>query len=416
MKIFLLIVIFIFSQFLSAYDALIHLHLKNINKIYKTVSSNKILNKIKTSKEWNDFLNSKLYLRLSEDINSFDPNHKILNFKNLSMLPEGSFDLYLTNIGNETFTIDLKLDKSQAYALLNTDVSKLEQIPFNDSNIYIKDSLYFYFKNNHFYLSNNLKEFKKFLNENKNYEKNLNKNFLYLNIKEIKKTPYLKTYWFTEKLNFENFNSVYIEFELTEKSFTEKGVINLDMKIGNKDLKIIEGNYGINIFNTDMNLKFPVLNEMKNIKIYNMVSNDLNKKLYLAYGNISDIEKFLKNKYPSMKNSKTDKYIKFRFGLLNKDVLYLKKIDDKNILFSNDEELINKVKLIKNKNLIKKTELKNPSIISAYIKTLSKNNIQNYSFENFRKGFLNNYFKIKYFIYQSYSENEKINFSTEIKF
>ncbi len=418
----LLIVLFFLPVVSFSYEKMIHIHVNNLNSFYKNMNNNKVFNKVNKSKNWSTFKYSKLYVRLFDDIKKIDSDNKILNFKNIEKLPNGSMDFYLINIEKENFIAKIKLEKSQVATLINIDFDKLESTMFLGKKIYKYQKIQLVLDNDYLYLSNNLKYLKAFF-ENKNNSntditlKNKYKNFIYINLKKIKGTPYLNNYWFTNLKDFSNFESIIVQFNLTQTLFEENGIISLKNEENNmKKLKIIDKKFKITLFDSRGKFRISPFLKNKNINIYSVVSNDFKSKVYLAkYIGKKSFKDFLKTISPSAKIIKNE-LLEYHYGLMNRKVVYIK-IIDKNLLFSNNIKLLSDIKLKENNNLYQKIEISDFKNISEELLKISKLDKNNYSYNSFLKSYLLNYMNIKYFKYDSsFKDNNKLEFNTKIIF
>jgi hypothetical protein len=416
-----LLALFFFPLFLFSFDGMIHLHIDDLNSFYKVANNNKVFNKINTSGDWSSFTRSKLYIRIFEDIKNMDSNNKILDFKNMEKLPNASIDFYLMNIESERFVAKIKLEKSQSTALLNIDLDKLENISFLDKTIYKYQKINLVLDNDFLYLSNNIDDFKSYLKDNETFNTNVKldgkyKNYMYLNLSKIKKTPYLNNYWFTTLKNFSDIDFVTIQFNLDNKIFEESAVMDVKVQERVKNLKIIEGDFKINLFNENGNFQVAPFVKNKDIKIYSMVSNDFKSIVYLAkYKGDKDFKEFLKSINTSSKIVGDDVF-EYHYGLMNRKLIYFK-IVDKDVLFSDNAKLLKAVTLKKSGDLYQKVKILNLKDVSKKIVELSKLDKNNYSYNNFLNSYLKNYMSIKSFEFDMIiKDSKKLEFNSKIIF
>ncbi len=418
----LLIILFFLPAFLFSYDGMIHLHVSNLNSFYRNMQNNKIFKKISKSKNWNNFKSSKLYFRLFEDIKKMDPDNKILNFKNIEKIPETPMDFYLINIENETFIAKIKLEKSQLTALTNIDFVKMESTVFLNRKIYKYQEIYISQENSYLYISNSSKYLKDFIGNNNSYDTNIKlkdkyKNYIYLNLSKINKTPYLRNYWFTNFKDFYDFKSVIINFNLTDKIFEENGIIELDRENYNSDnLMVTDDRFKIMLFNAEGKFQISPFIKNKKIKIYSLIANDFKTKVYLAkYTGSKPFYDFLKEMLPSAKVVK-NKFIEYHYGLMNRKTIFIKTIDNY-LLFSDNVELLKDIKLKKSNNLYQLIKISDFKNISNELVKLSELDKNNYSYNIYLNSYLLNYMNLKYFEFTSVLNNKKkIEFKTKIIF
>jgi len=417
-----LFILFVFPIVVFTYDGMIHLHINDLGLFYKNMSNNKVFLNIKNTDAWGGFEYSKLYKRLFQDIEKIDPSNKILNFKNFKKLPNRLFDFYLMDIENESFVAKVKLEKSQSSALINIDLNKLKKISFMDKIVYTYHKIYLVFDDDYLYLSNNLSYLKLYLKDSNSFNTKVvmeskYKNYIYLNIKKIKKTPYLNNYWFTSLKDFNDLDSVIVEFNLNNKYFEEQGtaIVNNNSKNIEK-LKVIDGDFKIKLFNSIAQFKVVPFNETKGLKVYSMVSNDFNSILYLAkYNSNVDFKKYLKSLSASAVLVE-NKILEYHYGVMNRKIIYIKRFDDY-VLFSNDIKLFKDIKLKDSGDLYQKIEIFNFKNISKEIFKISEIENNNYSYNIFLSGYLNNYMKIKSFIFNvNIKDRNKLKFNTKIIF
>ena len=417
----LLILFLIFPVFLFSFDKMIHLHLDDLNSFYKNAENNRILKGIYKSEAWKDFKNSKIFIRLKNNIKQIDPNKKIINLDTVKKVPSGSLDFYLINIEEQHFVAKLRLDRSQSTALLNIDFEKLEKLVFLNKSIYSFQKLNIVLEDDHLYISNNLDSLKNYFKGEKSIKKIDKKedytNFLSINMEKINKTPYLRNYWFSNLKNFSNIMSAEIYFKLNKKSFEEKGVLLLKSSTEPREkIDSIENNFKIKLFNIDGNFQIAPFVKEKDLKIYSMVSNDFKSNVYLAkYIGKAGFLEFLKKLNASAELTKGD-IIKYNYGLMNRKLVYIKLINSSVLLSENLEDL-KKIKIKEESEILKEISITNFKAISKKLSKLSKLNDSNYSYTVFLTSFLKNYTKIKSFNFQlKQKDNNKLEFKTKILF
>jgi hypothetical protein len=239
---------------------------------------------------------------------------------------------------------------------------------------------------------------------------------MYLNLSKIKKTPYLNNYWFTTLKNFSDIDFVTIQFNLDNKIFEESAVMDVKVQERVKNLKIIEGDFKINLFNENGNFQVAPFVKNKDIKIYSMVSNDFKSIVYLAkYKGDKDFKEFLKSINTSSKIVGDDVF-EYHYGLMNRKLIYFK-IVDKDVLFSDNAKLLKAVTLKKSGDLYQKVKILNLKDVSKKIVELSKLDKNNYSYNNFLNSYLKNYMSIKSFEFDMIiKDSKKLEFNSKIIF
>ena len=334
-KIIFLLLVFTFTLLGNDFDGIIHLHVNNFKKVYSIVDENPVVKSFFAEKSFSVFKESKLYLRLADELNAINNGNNIFTDDFLKKLDEKPFDLYLMDIGTLNFLAKIELNEVQLISLTSIDLSKLTFATEKGYKIYKKENIFLCFvkDKNVILVSNSDKNIKDFiLNKNK-YEtlslKDGFENFMYIDMFKVNQTPYLTSYWFTkDSKKLENIKNVSIFFNADGKNFTEKGEIVYDkkdeIKNYNKELNV---NYSVNLLNVIKSFEFAPFSADSNLHLYQRTY-DIDKKSELILGNfngdIESLKAFLLKNNPAAKLVDNKTYFEFNYGLMNKDVVYFK--------------------------------------------------------------------------------------------
>ncbi len=432
-KIIFLLLVFTFTLLGNDFDGVIHLHVNNFKKVYNMVDENPVVNSFFAEKSFSVFKESKLYLRLADELNAINSGNNIFTDDFLKKLDEKPFDLYLMDIGTLNFLAKIELNEVQLISLTSIDLSKLTFATEKGYKIYKKENIFLCFvkDKNVILVSNSDKNIKDFiLNKNK-YEtltlKEGFENFMYIDMSKVNQTPYLTSYWFTkDSKQLENVKNISVYFNADEKNFTEKGEIVYEkkdeLKFYNKELNI---NSSITLLNILKSFEFTPFPADSNLHLYQRVY-DIDKKSELILGNFNgDIESLkallLKSnsaiKFTEIKSTDNKTYFELNYGLMNKDVVYFK-LEGNLITISQNKDLIN-TGIKENQNLqYVKIDKKGFSFIKEMLKKQDAVvPSQNFTYSEFLNNFLSLYFdKLETFEYSLSEKEGKFEFFTKILF
>lgn len=427
-KIIFLLLVFTFTLLGNDFDGIIHLHVNNFKKVYSIVDENPVVKSFFAEKSFSVFKESKLYLRLADELNAINNGNNIFTDDFLKKLDEKPFDLYLMDIGTLNFLAKIELNEVQLISLTSIDLSKLTFATEKGYKIYKKENIFLCFvkDKNVILVSNSDKNIKDFiLNKNK-YEtlslKDGFENFMYIDMFKVNQTPYLTSYWFTkDSKKLENIKNVSIFFNADGKNFTEKGEIVYDkkdeIKNYNKELNV---NYSVNLLNVIKSFEFAPFSADSNLHLYQRTY-DIDKKSELILGNfngdIESLKAFLLKNNPAAKLVDNKTYFEFNYGLMNKDVVYFK-LEGNLLTITQNKDLIN-TGIKENTNLqYIKIDKKGFSFIKEMLKKQDSTvPSQNFTYSEFLNNFLSMYFdKINTFEYSLSEKEGKFEFFTKILF
>ncbi len=378
------------------FSGFVHLHTNDFKNSFPVLKSNKVWKNLQKSGSYNEFKSSKLYYRLSEEFSRINKDHDYLTEDFLSQIPASNADFYLMDIGSLSFLISFELDKAQMETISKLNSETLPNKKVGEYDVFEKGGIFISFYKNRTLIASDISFISDYITDGSDFEtikpQKGYSNTLYLDMKKILSTPYLKTYWFIkDKSPLLTTKEVSISFNITKKEFSEVGKIVYTTPLTEnieESRKKIEIDSILSIINLSTPFSWRFFDKIDFINYF--MTNTGEVVLAPFSGTLDDLKKVAMDKHKSSLWKEESGVVEVSFGVLNREKIYLT-LKDGYLLGSTEKDLLSKVKVV-DSNFIKELNIKSTDFVKKMASKTSDSERSNLSYSNFIKNFITPYF------------------------